>query len=153
MVNSCQNITIDNCDIYYFSIEFCHNLRIENSSIVNLNMEFSKENTIKNCKLHEASSWSNITLETKGEKGVKLIFGMNICVAIFFLILSIIILFSRYPDIAFISIAGLLVFLIPALRFQIKRLLFRKYSANIFENTEFADLSELDEKYSAVYDI
>lgn len=164
MIRHSANITVQNCIVYYFWIEYCHELLVEKCSIVHFNVEISNGNIFRNNTLHNRSGFNNYTLRTKGGKLGDLTLSTYFLIGflfggIFSLILYGVAILQRlevaflllYLALYFLILSG--IFVVPVMKDKRERNFLRKFPMNIFENNLKADLGDLDKKYSAIYDI
>ncbi|MFX1446045.1 MAG: hypothetical protein ACFFHV_21760 [Promethearchaeota archaeon] len=158
------NLTVQNCVVYYFMMEYCHNLLVEKSSIVHFDVEISNGNIFRNNNLHDRSGLNEYTLRTKGGKMSHLtastyLLGAFLFLGFFFLIFYGVAILQHYEH-SFIMLIGALEFLVfsgilvvPVIINKRKRNFLKKFPLNIFENNLKVDLGDLDKKYSAIYEI
>ncbi|MFX0142227.1 MAG: hypothetical protein ACFFDN_51790 [Candidatus Hodarchaeota archaeon] len=166
-VQYCENITFENCIIYFCSIDFCRNIKVNNSTFVNLDVELTKNSNFQNNKLHKYSGFTERTIKHNGE-GEKLVeYQCNLycSLIIFFMLAPIFILmsilfFMAYGGIPINFIILFMIFLaVPTiilligLYYKRKMSSIKKFPPNIFNNNSLIELNELYEKYSQNYDI
>jgi len=163
-VRHSANITVQNCVVYYFWIEYCHNLLVEKSSIVHFNVEMSNGNIFRNNNLHNRSGFNEYTLRPKGGElghhtASAYLLGGFLFVGIFLLIFYGVAILQHHEHSSLILYSALYflilscILVVPVMKDKRERNFLMKFPLNIFENNLKVDLGDLDKKYSAIYDI